>query len=360
MKKIISLILVLAFCVLFCACGTKSSSTKESQTNSSQNSNSITRDSLSERARKEAAQTLGCDESLLLDSENNKTGDYIFELKDEGKMYDEIKVCSLKYDSSKNDFSSEVTTKRKLHPTGIWGNSLEIISSQNGIVNIANYSLGSNSYTMKYNSYQICAVEKNDYDETVVGESLGDEDSTNSYFPYDYYVLEAIGSNGSLYAFDQHTLYYTKFKPAQSLYSSGGLNKEALESNTTEGLKEYLNGRGKLYGMYDEEYKGDVSETIVVPKDVVGKTVPEAIKYLQSIGFGEMEKYYEKPEVVDDIFCENNSDFSGSPISVIGYRFDKGSNLILFNHDEHSSDNDSEDEDENSDEEEDEYVDVFD
>ena len=29
--------------------------------------------------------------------------------------------------------------------------------------------------------------------------------------------------------------------------------------------------------MYDEEYKGDVSETIVVPKDVVGKTVPEDV-----------------------------------------------------------------------------------
>lgn len=201
MRKIISLVLVLSLCILLCACGVKRSPSKESQTNYIQNSNSITSDSLSERARKEAAQTLGCDESLLLNSENNKTdktGNYVFELKDEGKMYDEIKVCSLKYDSSNDDFSSEVSTKRKLHPTGIWGNSLEIINSQDGIVNIAHYRTGTNSYNVKYNSYQICAVEENDNDETVVGESLGDEDSTNSYFPYDYYVLEAIGSNGNL------------------------------------------------------------------------------------------------------------------------------------------------------------------
>ena len=262
---------------------------------------------------------------------NSKT--YTYEVNDEGKMYDDIYTIQVTFKKNlfgwKTDGYEETAHKRSIHPSGRWDeyNSIKFLNSSNGTVNIAKYEMFTTKevnspYCIVYYSY----ILENDYCGTEVGD-YDNECVTNTYWlfnPEDY----------SWIAFDKNTLYKTKpIYPGYGGYENRVVGDQ-YESKTEEEFNSYISDKEFIYGLYSSSYTGDLSNAIQVPQSIIGKKVDNAINELQTLGFGRIDKYYNNPETVKDIFAFDLRNYNTDKESFVGFYFDKGSYLCIFNHDD--------------------------
>lgn len=267
----------------------------------------------------------------------NGTDYYEFHVVESYPMYDDITIVSLQY--AKNGYKWEIDNcersyKRKFHFNGIYGDYLKFLDcTDDGKVNVAKYTIGLgfdegtakrySGYSIEYRTYEIVSIPYT----SKGGYNL----LSREYLPAiisipnqnnDYYFLKF---DTSYIAFDKNGMYSTGYFDGMWRVDSV---RGKLEKRSEKEFEKTISGFTFFYGVYDPDYCGDVSNTIVVPYDVVGMDVDEATSYLKDLGFGKIAKYYSRPKTVKSVYCIH--DF----VSYINRRFDKGSWLYLFNHDD--------------------------